>query len=79
MFLTLQANPLHRWPRLRSGLRLHSQPLRISQPTRDQANLHPLHMRYRHHADPIRHGCCEWYVPPGIHDGAPLTNDTQIS
>ena len=61
--LPTPANPFHRRPRLRSGLRLHPQPLRIPQSTRDQANLHPLHVCHRHHADQIRHGCCEWYVP----------------
>jgi hypothetical protein len=35
------------------------------QPTSYQANLHPLHLRNRHHADPIRHGCRQRHHHPG--------------
>ena len=45
-----------RWCGLRRGLRLHPEPLRVAQSTRDEADLYSLHVRYRYDADSLRHG-----------------------
>lgn len=49
---------------LRSGLRLHLEPICLSQPSRDQADLYSLHLCHRYHTNKIRDGCRQWYVVP---------------
>lgn len=45
-------------------MRLHPEPLRLTQPARDKADLHAFHLRHRHYADSIRHGSSKRYASP---------------
>lgn len=58
--LSRVSNSISRRSRLCCGMRLHSEQIRRSQPSRDQANIHTFHLRHRHYADPIRDGRCQW-------------------
>lgn len=56
----LYADDVSRWPRLRCSMRLHLEQIRVTQPGRNETNLHPFHLRHRYNPDKVCHGCCQW-------------------